>query len=125
MSRKYSRNEISQLVKTVLVRRAVDLTALLFSCTEQSVYFKGSLKKDPRGDFTKPQILAIIRELESIPARVEFLFDLDNWTITKRSGSWEMFQRRKTGVIHQREDTPYVITEASVIEDLARQFGKD
>jgi len=124
MSRKYSRYEINQIVKTVLVRHAVDLSVIDFSCTEHSVYFKGELKKDPRGDLTRQQLMAMVRELESLPLRLDYIFDLENWTVTQRYGSWELAPRKKVGVV-LTEEKPFTIRETDVLEDIMREFTKD
>jgi hypothetical protein len=118
MSRKYSRYEVNQLVKAVLVRNAVDLSALNFSSTEHSAYFSGELKKDPRGDLTRQQIAAMLKELEALPTRVDFSFDLNNWKITQRYGSWEISQSKKVGVLRSPDEKPYVIKDADGLESV-------
>jgi len=124
MSRKFSRYEINQLVKTVLVRHAVDLSCLNFTCTEQSAYLSGDLKKDPRGEHTRQQILAMIREFEGLPVRLELIFDLNNWVITQRYGTWEIQQSKKTGTVRAPEEKPYVIKEADPMEELLQALIK-
>lgn len=118
MSRKYSRYEINQLVKAVLVRNSVDLSALNFSSTEHSAYFNGELKKDPRGDLTKQNIMAMVREMESLPVKLEITFDLNNWKIVQRYGSWEIAQSKKAGVLRSTDEKPYEIKDADSMESV-------
>lgn len=89
MRPRLTRYELNQMVKAVLVRFAVDLRALEFSCTGHSVYFKGELLKDPHGDFTAPEVMAMVNEIERFPVQLRIDFELDNWRLTPGFGAWD------------------------------------
>ncbi|MEW6671784.1 MAG: hypothetical protein AB1427_08770 [Thermodesulfobacteriota bacterium] len=81
-----SRYEINRNVKRVLVRHAVDLMALQFYCSGESVYLSGKLLKDPGEEFSPAQIEALVRELSSLPHVKNLQFDLSDWNLVYEPG---------------------------------------
>ena len=89
-----SRYEINRLVKQVLVRYAVDLTELQFSCSGETVYLYGNLFKDSEGAFTPLGIETLVKELSRLPFVKQLQWDLNNWYISGELGSWQITKRR-------------------------------
>ncbi|MBI9073934.1 MAG: hypothetical protein JEZ02_00890 [Desulfatibacillum sp.] len=83
-----NRYEINQKVKTSLVRNAVDLTQVNYSCTTTTVHIWGLLKKDPEGDFSPAGVELLLKELSRIPEVRRLQVDLDNWDVQKGDGAW-------------------------------------
>lgn len=81
MKKQVSRYEINRKVKQILIRYAVDLSSLQYSCAGETVYLYGTLKKDPKGEFKPPGIEILIKELLGIPDVRSLQFDLSNWNI--------------------------------------------
>jgi hypothetical protein len=86
MPAQFSRYEINRKVKRVLVRHAVDLMALQFYCSGETVYLSGKLKKEPKGAFSPAQIEAMVRELTSLPYVKNLQFELSNWNLICEPG---------------------------------------
>ena len=82
----FSRYEINRNVKRILVRHAVDLMALQFYCSGETVYLSGKLKKEPKGEFSPAQIEVMIRELTSLPYVKNLQFELNNWNLIYEPG---------------------------------------
>jgi len=77
----FSRYEINRNVKRILVRHAVDLMALQFYCSGETVYLSGKLKKEPKGEFNPAQIETMVKELTALPYVKNLQFDLSNWNL--------------------------------------------
>jgi hypothetical protein len=88
------RYEINRKVKAVLSRHAVDMTELQYSTTVETVYLFGKLAKDPKGDFSQPQIETLIKDLVAISDVRDIQFDLTNWTVLYEPGFVSIRQRR-------------------------------
>ena len=96
MTNQASRYQINQKVQQVLVKHAVDLNELQFSCsgkTTYTVYLYGMLKKDPKGEFTAAHIDTLAKELMGLPCVSHIQFALDNWNITADFGGLKILKR--------------------------------
>lgn len=82
--------EVMLLVKNVLVRHGVDLTLLDFSVSKTTIYLHGLLRRDPRGDFSTPQVIAMLKELEQESNYMTVQADLANWEIEGTYGDWQV-----------------------------------
>jgi hypothetical protein len=91
-----NRYEINQKVKTSLVRNAVDLTQISYSCSGSTVHLWGILKKDPEGDFTPNNVELLFREISRLPQVRRLQVDLENWEIQKSDGGWAATPLKKT-----------------------------
>ena len=88
-----SRYQTNQLVKNALVRHYVDLTNLDFTTTGTTVYLNGTLKKDPRGDFSLSDLESLLREIVRIPGVRGLQVDLENWLVTYSGGGFELHKK--------------------------------
>jgi len=93
MKNQVSRYEINRNVKNVLVRHAVDLRELQYSCSAKTVYLYGNLKKDPKGEFTPSKIEAFAKDILKLPYVSSLKFSLDNWKIHYDFGAWEIYRK--------------------------------
>jgi hypothetical protein len=89
-----SRYEINHHVRGVLVRHAVDMHRLSYSCTGATVYLYGELKKEPEGDFSPDGVESVATDLSRIPGVKGLQFELDNWTISSNLSSWDISRRQ-------------------------------
>ena len=90
------RYQINQKVQQVLVKHAVDLNELQYSCsgkTTYTVYLYGMLKKDPEGEFTASHIESLAKELMGLPFVNHIQFALDNWNITSDFGGLKILKK--------------------------------
>lgn len=94
MTTEVSRYEINRKVKLILIRHAVDLTKIEHSCAKETVYFYGSLHKDPKGDFEASTVEALIKELLSMHGVRSLQFDLSNWNINADYDSFSITKKR-------------------------------
>lgn len=91
-----SRQDLNRQVKSILVRRFVDLTMLQYSCSQNTANFTGHLRKYTGEDYSFHDIEAIIKELRTI-SQLRFLcFKLDNWDISTEGSSYQI-QKKKRG----------------------------
>ena len=94
MKDQLSRYEINQNVKAVLVRHAVDLLELQYSCTGKTVGLYGNLKKDPQGNFTPSEIDSLVQELMELKQISDVYFVLDNWNIHFDFGALKIHKKK-------------------------------
>jgi len=90
-----SRQDLNKQVKTILVRRFVDLTMLQYSCSQNTVNFIGHLRKYTGEDYSFHDIEAIIRELRTISQLRFIRFKLDNWDISIEGNSFQIQTKKR------------------------------
>ena len=54
------------------------------------VWFAGTLERHPADAFEIQDIRSLLRDLESMPYRLQLQFRLDNWTLERRDGAWRI-----------------------------------
>jgi hypothetical protein len=123
-----SRYQINQYVKAALVRHFADLSVLNFSTTGSTVYLSGSIRKDPKGEFPKVGLEALLREIVRSPGVRSLQANVDNWVINYTGAGFELYrkviQRGGSGAgetVHIGE-SEYV---QEVLEDIAGKDGED
>jgi hypothetical protein len=96
MADQTTRYQINQKVRQVLVKHAVDLIELQYSCSGKAaftVYLYGNLKKDPTGEFSPSHIEALANELLNLPNINHIQFALDNWHIASDFGGLKILKK--------------------------------
>ena len=86
--------EMMQHVKTVLVRHGVDLTLMQFTVSKSTIFLDGLLRKDPSGDFTAGQLVAMLKELDTLPSGKTVQAEFSNWDVKPAFGEWNVWPRR-------------------------------
>jgi len=125
MTSQKNRFETNQKIRSVLVRHAVDLTRLEYSCSSSTVYLYGVLIKEPDGEFSPSNIEGLVNELLHLPYIRHVQFDLDNWNISSEFGSWSITKKRQpTEALPERERI-VVIEKKEQIEDVLKDLKSD
>ena len=129
-----SRYEINQKVKTCLVRNAVDLTQINYSCSTTTVHLWGLLKKDPEGDFSPASVELLLKELSRLPEVRRLEVKLENWDIQRTEGSWSITgitkkKRKIEDGAHRRvlgagEEKTLVVDKSEGIETVLKDLEK-
>jgi hypothetical protein len=82
-----SRYELNREVRRILVRHAVDLTELQFSCSRETVYLFGRLVRDTAATaFTPVEVEALAQEIYHLRQVRDVRFDLNNWNLVIEPG---------------------------------------
>ncbi len=90
-----SRYDINRKVKVALVRNAVDLAQLKYSCTATNVHLWGFLNKDPEGDFTPTGVERLLKDVSRLPEVRHVRVDIENWDIQSGDGGWIITGKKK------------------------------
>jgi len=81
-------------VKRVLVRHAVNLSLLQWSCSRTTANFYGTLTKEG-GEFPFTAIDALLKDLNRLSSGLRLNFSLDNWEIHGEGGSWNIGKKKR------------------------------
>jgi hypothetical protein len=119
----FSRYQMNQGVKTALVRHFADLSVLDFSTTGSTVYLSGSIKKDPKGEFPKTELEAMLREIIRIPGVRSLQADVDNWVVSYTGAGFELY--RKVQRIGSGAGETVHITESEDLRDVLKDIDWD
>lgn len=115
------RYRVNQLVRTALVRHSVDLSAAGYSCSGRSVSLYGSLRKDPEGDFTPPEIESLFQELAAIDRTLFIEAEFDNWIVSSDAGSWLIMPKR--AVSYGRDQKTLQISTKETLSETIRSIA--
>ncbi len=89
-----NRYDMNARVKKVLVRHAVDLSLLQWSCSRTTANFYGILIKE--GDeFTFAAIDALLKDLNRLSPGLRLNFSLENWEIHAEGRSWHIGKKKR------------------------------
>ena len=94
MKNQVDRYELNRRVQGVLVKYAVDLQELHYSCSGKTVYLYGNLKKSQEGEFNPSNVEALVNALSNLPSVRHVQFGLDNWSINQEFGALKMTRKR-------------------------------
>jgi hypothetical protein len=118
------RYQVNRGIKTALVRHYADLSSLDFSTIGFTVYFSGTLKKDPSGEFTVSGLESMLREIVRIPGVHGLQADLDNWVISYTGAGFEL-HRKTVQSKGQGTDKTVQISEFEFVQDVLGCIGND
>ena len=76
-----------------MVRHAVDLLEIQYSCSGKTVGLYGNLKKDPEGEFSPLEIEALVKEILELQNVSDVYFVLDNWNVHFDFGSLKIYKK--------------------------------
>jgi hypothetical protein len=122
MAMEPTRYEINQNVKYVLVRHAVDLTRVEFSCLGTTVSLNGELNKDPSGEYTPAEVEALVKEISDLPGVRDLQVELYDWNCSSDLGSWTISKKKKTSGASPASSKTLIIEKEEFIKDVLQDL---
>ncbi len=118
MKKEFSRYEVNQKIKMILVSHNVDLSTLTFSFSGKAAWFTGKLNKASGSPLGHEEVETLCKALGGLHA-IRFLnFELEDWNVSASPGSFSISRKAVASSSSGREQAPLIIKTNEKIEDV-------
>lgn len=109
MKTEFSRYEINQKIKGVLVTAGADVTVLSFSFSGKTAWFTGRFNKTTGAAMDQGEVETLCKALMALPAVRHLNFEMDDWNISSSLGAFFISRKIMSAVASVREQKPLII----------------